>query len=70
MGLRFVSPAYVQVPDAPALRLSTWTAEACFRLLRLPSPGETVFVLSKGKCLSMHSYPTRAEALEAVGLRE
>jgi ketosteroid isomerase-like protein len=28
-----------------------------------------VCVLSKGKFLSMHSYPTRAEALEAVGLR-
>jgi ketosteroid isomerase-like protein len=29
-----------------------------------------VFVLSQGKLLSIHSYPTRAEALEAVGLRE
>ena len=29
-----------------------------------------VFVLSNGKCLSIHSYPTREEALEAVGLRE
>jgi ketosteroid isomerase-like protein len=29
-----------------------------------------VFVTSKGKVLSMHSYPTRAEALDAVGLRE
>ena len=29
-----------------------------------------VFVLSEGKCLSMHSYATREEALEAVGLRE
>jgi ketosteroid isomerase-like protein len=29
-----------------------------------------IFVFSNGKCLSIHSYPTRAAALEDVGLRE
>jgi hypothetical protein len=30
----------------------------------------TVFTLRGGKTVSMHDYPTRREALEAVGLRE